>query len=185
MLHIALWLFISGVIITHPFPRAVRGAKRRTTDPGAALDRAHAGGRKTQESGSPAGLLQIQFHAQGDHTSGVSWAWDEANGCRIAQQAGANARISITTNLSSDIKCGRSESLAGGSVVFGNDNLYIGASISKARKMCNASAAPANGAHAVGDIVWSRKPIPGGYAGWICVVRGTPGTWKTSGTIER
>ena len=35
-----------------------------------------------------------------------------------------------------------------------------------------------------GDIVDNRAPAPGGYAGWICIVGGTPGIWKGFGLIE-
>ena len=91
----------------------------------------------------------------------------------------------VTTNLSANVRCGRSDTLTGGSVIFGNDNLYIGATVANARKMSNGSYAPTTGAHAVGDIVWNLTPTPGGFAGWICVVAGTPGTWNTFGAIDR
>lgn len=46
------------------------------------------------------------------------------------------------------------------------------------------TAAPTTGAWARGDIVWNRDPAAAGYAGWICVTAGTPGTWKRFGAIE-
>lgn len=42
---------------------------------------------------------------------------------------------------------------------------------------------PAAGAWNRGDIIFNLAPNAGGNAGWICVVAGTPGTWKTFGTI--
>ena len=34
-----------------------------------------------------------------------------------------------------------------------------------------------------GDICWNATPSAGGTVGWICTTAGTPGTWKTFGTI--
>lgn len=43
---------------------------------------------------------------------------------------------------------------------------------------------PSIGTWSLGDIVWNSSPSSGGYAGWICVSAGTPGTWKTFGLIS-
>jgi hypothetical protein len=45
------------------------------------------------------------------------------------------------------------------------------------------AAAPASGTWAVGDRVFNSAPVAGGTEGWVCVTAGTPGTWKTFGTI--
>lgn len=45
------------------------------------------------------------------------------------------------------------------------------------------SAAPGSGSHVVGEIVWNQTPTSGGTIGWVCTGAGTPGTWKTFGTI--
>jgi hypothetical protein len=45
------------------------------------------------------------------------------------------------------------------------------------------SAAPASGTYSVGDIVWNTTPTAGGTMGWVCTTAGTPGTWKTFGSI--
>lgn len=45
------------------------------------------------------------------------------------------------------------------------------------------TAAPTTGTWPLGSIVWNTSPSAGGNAGWINVVAGTPGTWKTFGTI--
>jgi len=47
-----------------------------------------------------------------------------------------------------------------------------------------ASAAPTTGAWAVGDLVMHTAPAAGGNIGWVCVTAGTPGTWRTWGTIS-
>lgn len=43
--------------------------------------------------------------------------------------------------------------------------------------------APTSGTYNQGDIVWNISPSAGGYIGWVCVVGGTPGTWKGFGAI--
>ena len=35
-----------------------------------------------------------------------------------------------------------------------------------------------------GDICWDATPSASGFVGWICTTAGTPGTWKTFGTIS-
>jgi hypothetical protein len=52
------------------------------------------------------------------------------------------------------------------------------------RKMVTRNAAPATGTWAQGDIAWNSAPTAGGFAGWICVTAGTPGTWKTFAVIS-
>jgi hypothetical protein len=40
------------------------------------------------------------------------------------------------------------------------------------------TAPPTTGPHAQGDFIRNSKPAAGGVYGWVCVARGTPGTWK-------
>ena len=41
-----------------------------------------------------------------------------------------------------------------------------------------ASAAPSAGAQwKVGDRLFNSNPVSGGDAGWVCTVKGNPGTW--------
>lgn len=46
------------------------------------------------------------------------------------------------------------------------------------------TAAPISGYHRAGDICWNTAPSSGGYIGWTCSVTGTPGTWKTFGSVS-
>jgi pectate lyase-like protein len=46
------------------------------------------------------------------------------------------------------------------------------------------AAAPSTGTHVAGEVVFNADPISGGFAGWICVTGGTPGTWKSFGVIS-
>lgn len=45
------------------------------------------------------------------------------------------------------------------------------------------TAAPTLGTFKRGDVVFHRTPSASGNVGWICTTAGTPGTWKTWGTI--
>jgi len=46
------------------------------------------------------------------------------------------------------------------------------------------AAAPSTGTHVAGEVVFNADPISGGFAGWICVTGGSPGTWKSFGVIS-
>ena len=48
----------------------------------------------------------------------------------------------------------------------------------------SAAAAPTAGTYVAGYQVYNSAPVAGGNEGWICVVGGTPGTWKQFGVIE-
>jgi len=39
------------------------------------------------------------------------------------------------------------------------------------------------GTYKLGDIIYGTTPTAGGTIGWICTTAGTPGTWKTFGSI--
>jgi hypothetical protein len=45
------------------------------------------------------------------------------------------------------------------------------------------TAAPTTGAWSVGDTIWNTAPTASGNMGWVCVTAGSPGTWKTFGSI--
>lgn len=46
------------------------------------------------------------------------------------------------------------------------------------------TAAPTSGQWYPGDTVWNTAPSAGGVIGWVCVTAGSPGTWKSFGTIS-
>jgi hypothetical protein len=46
------------------------------------------------------------------------------------------------------------------------------------------AAAPTSGTWERGDIVYNTAPAAGGVIGWVCVLGGNPGTWKTFGAIS-
>lgn len=46
------------------------------------------------------------------------------------------------------------------------------------------AAAPSTGTHVAGEVVFNGDPIAGGTVGWVCVTGGSPGTWKSFGTVD-
>jgi hypothetical protein len=53
-----------------------------------------------------------------------------------------------------------------------------------ARSTICSTAAPVSGVWRQGDKCWNSAPAAAGYAGWLCVTSGEPGTWKGFGVIE-
>ena len=47
-----------------------------------------------------------------------------------------------------------------------------------------SNAIPSNGTYNTGDVILFTTPTAGGYIGAVCVSGGSPGTWKTFGTIS-
>lgn len=103
---------------------------------------------------------------------------------------GENTLVSSTGSIVAFIDC---EGDLMNNVQIGN-NAYIGP-ISTTQKtyIYNTTtripgafmdSAPTAGTWKVGDIVWKATPAAAGYVGWICTTAGTPGTWKTFGTIQ-
>ena len=60
--------------------------------------------------------------------------------------------------------------------VHGRSNITIG--------FPSAAAAPTTGAHVRGEIVLNSAPSASGTIGWVCTASGTPGTWRTFGSIS-
>lgn len=58
-----------------------------------------------------------------------------------------------------------------------------GGYINPLRKIDYGSAAPTSGPWVQGDIVFNTGATASGTVGWVCVSSGSPGTWKTFGTI--
>ena len=68
-----------------------------------------------------------------------------------------------------------------GSVI---DSANIRVEIANQRALLYGSAAPSTGSWLASDIVFHTAPATGGFIGWVCVTAGTPGTWRTFGTID-
>jgi hypothetical protein len=58
-----------------------------------------------------------------------------------------------------------------------------GGYINPIKKIDYGSAAPTTGPWEQGDIVFNILAAASGTVGWVCVAGGSPGTWKTFGTI--
>lgn len=46
------------------------------------------------------------------------------------------------------------------------------------------NAAPTDGNHTLGEVVYNSSPASGSPVGWVCTATGNPGTWKEFGTIS-
>lgn len=46
------------------------------------------------------------------------------------------------------------------------------------------NAAPTDGNHTLGEVVYNSSPASGSPVGWVCIATGNPGTWKEFGTIS-
>ncbi len=51
------------------------------------------------------------------------------------------------------------------------------------REVQGSFTTTSSGTWAVGDKVWNTTPVAGGTVGWVCTTAGSPGTFKTFGTI--
>ena len=51
------------------------------------------------------------------------------------------------------------------------------------RRHGQGTAAPTAGEFHKSDIVWNLEPAVGQPVGWVCIVSGTPGTWRPFGQI--
>jgi hypothetical protein len=52
------------------------------------------------------------------------------------------------------------------------------------KQFYEVTAAPTIGTWVKGDIVYNSNPTPSGNIGWVCTTSGSPGTWKTFGSIS-
>jgi hypothetical protein len=80
--------------------------------------------------------------------------------------------------------------------VIWHDNYYLGTASappgsagycitnSQGQRIVYSDAAPAAGTWNVGDLVFAVPPTAGKVWGWICTEAGSPGTWKSMGTLE-
>jgi hypothetical protein len=51
-------------------------------------------------------------------------------------------------------------------------------------KTIHDTAPPTKGTWQAGDKVWHSAPSPDGHIGWVCVLGGSPGSWKEFGRIS-
>jgi hypothetical protein len=68
--------------------------------------------------------------------------------------------------------------------VLGGPGGYVKNNGQLTRREFQGTAIPISGTYIVGDIVWNNTPSAASYEKWICVVAGTPGTWKGASLIQ-
>ena len=61
---------------------------------------------------------------------------------------------------------------------------FSGADSGGSGEWSSAAAAPTTGTWLLGDIVLNATPVAGSPWGWICIAAGTPGTWKSLGSVS-
>lgn len=77
-------------------------------------------------------------------------------------------RVGIgVTSVESDVSLSTA-----GAVKFQNKKFEVGISM------------PVSGAYTVGDIIWNSAPSANQPIGWVCVITGNPGQWKSFGQIS-
>jgi hypothetical protein len=114
------------------------------------------------------------------------------DGIKIGSDAVKTASFDILSNAQGRIAMGVND--AGGIVFFLED---FSATLKVSRPWFNngltmgtthyqtaGTAAPTIGVWDRGNIVWNETPASGQPIGWVCVGGGTPGTWKSFGTIS-
>lgn len=79
--------------------------------------------------------------------------------------------IAMLSDFSNTLKAGRVWMPEG--LVMGNTHYQTAGTV-----------APTTGTWDRGHIVWNESPSAGGKVGWVCVVGGSPGVWKSFGTID-
>jgi hypothetical protein len=52
------------------------------------------------------------------------------------------------------------------------------------RLFANGDGPPTSGSYQVGDMVWNSRPKTNAPIGWVCIVGGVPGQWRSFGTIN-
>lgn len=57
-------------------------------------------------------------------------------------------------------------------------SFYIGAN-----QITFGATSPSTGTWVQGDVCFNTGATAGGSPGWICIVAGTPGTWKAMGNV--
>jgi hypothetical protein len=66
-----------------------------------------------------------------------------------------------------------------------DNTTFDGSLLETGKYIVYSTAAPTLGTWAKGDIVMNTDPDMGEWAGWVCTVAGTPGTWKGFGPITK
>ena len=114
--------------------------------------------------------------------TGATADWQVLSFTFIPQTSGAaSVGFRIQTQAGTDVyidECSLSFGIHGTT----NTGKYKFIEIGGQTVLANAIA-PTTGTWKVGDRVYNTAPVAGGTEGWVCVLAGSPGTWKTFGSI--
>lgn len=89
----------------------------------------------------------------------------------LGQEGRDSTNVRVYGKLSVGIKTPKEQLEVAGNIKFAN------------MLMTSGTESPKTGSYSVGDIVWNSAPRPTGWVGWICIVAGSPGVWKSFGQI--
>lgn len=134
-------------------------------------------GTGTGTGGDSSGVLSLAAPSNAAHSTVLKWVVGRWRWLFSNLDAGE-----ILTFYSADATVGNGYPRDLGNGGLGFRTGYYSGSGMKYRG--EASAAPSAGAWLRGDILYNDLPSPGGPVGFICVSSGTPGTWKSFGTIS-
>lgn len=120
----------------------------------------------------------LRFWHGDDQTAALTMLYNNDDSHTYGWQYGGGGSQTLVMGASAPVI--QSRSVPDGSIGF-PVGVYLG---STAVRVTTGTAAPTTGTWARGDKVINSTPSAGGFAGWVCVTAGTPGTWKGYGAIE-
>lgn len=113
---------------------------------------------------------------------------DDGGGGTLSPQRGISYYLCDDGVMNGNVLKG--SAVAGGASEIVNVDTSIGVGISVFGNVLTTpfaqgyrNAAPTVGTFVKGDITWNSDPDSGEPIGWVCTVGGSPGTWKSFGTI--
>lgn len=146
-----------------------------TEEPNADLSIAKDGVEFIVEMGqSKSTIGNVGYHDVSISTDGVSRLTVGANGnISLGNKNSAPSQVSVHGKLA-----------VGVNNPDQNVDLHVNGSIKFNNKLqAHGTDVPSSGNYSKGDIIWNEEPRTGTPVGWICVVSGTPGTWRPFGII--
>jgi len=184
--HGASWFSTTGISVGGSIGAVATGTDVQTNTVGMFVNTAFvtsktssAGKTVTITTGGDPGNGDVLQWNHSDDTSAWPWRLRRSGADYVIDNANLRTAAYIT-GQNTTLQFGSSATVP---YLMGFPTIGLGSGFN-ARRQTTGSAAPTTGAWAQGDIVWNISPTSGGFAGWICTVAGTPGTWRTFGLIS-
>ncbi len=98
---------------------------------------------------------------------------DSNSGIQIGNKDKTNRNVNVYGKLSVNITNPQPDA------VFSVD----GPMVINGKRFVHGTGIPTEKSWNKGDIVWNSNPVETSYVGWVCVMSGTPGTWRPFGYI--